>query len=109
MTIDERLQLAAEQVAGAEEAGLDGACGQAEAAGCGRDVHLMKVIQDENVAILWREGLDGLMDGCFLVALLEVAVDGARIVRLVDLVERKGDRRDAAQFGAVEVGGEGKE
>jgi hypothetical protein len=110
---DERLQFGAKEIAGAEEAALDGALGKIEAAGGGRDIHLMKVIQDEDLAVFRRQGLDGSVEGGVAVAFVDVAVESvvesAGIGGFVDLVEGKGDGWDAAQLGAVEVGGEREE
>ena len=57
------LKLGAKEVAGAEEVGLDGAFGEAEAGGGGGDVHLLKVIQEEDFAVFGWQGVDGFVEG----------------------------------------------
>ena len=89
--------------------GFDCAFGQVEAAGGGGDIHLVEVIEGEDLAVFGREALDGFADGGALVAVFQAAVDGVRIGGLMDLVEGQSDGRKAAQFGAVEIGGKREE
>jgi hypothetical protein len=111
--LDAWLELGAEEIAGAEEARFDGACGQVETAGGGGDIHLLKVIEEEDLAVFWRQGFDGFVEGGAFVVMFELlesaSVEGAGVGGIGDLFEGEGDGRDAADLGAVEVGGKREE
>jgi hypothetical protein len=97
----QRPQLLAQQIARTKEMRLDRTLRQLEAARSRGNVLLVKIIQREDLAVLRRKALDGLVNRRALVALFESAVDGMGIARLMDLVERQLDWRDAAKLGAV--------
>lgn len=85
---------------------LDGALGQVEAVRGGGDIHLVKIVKGEYLAVFGWEALHGFADRGTLIASFQATVDGTRVDRLVDLVKRQRNGRKAAEFGAVEVGGE---
>jgi hypothetical protein len=104
------LKFGAEHVASAEEAGLDGTLSKIEAAGRSRDIHFVEVIKKKDLTVFRWQRIDGFVDGGLFAALLQEELwTLARIRGLGDFVEGETGRRDAGEFGAVEVGGKGKE
>ena len=53
--------------------------------------------------------MNGAAHSAILVFLFEAAVDGTGIARLGYVIEGHEASRDAAEFGTVEIGGQGKE
>jgi len=102
-------KLAAEEFAATKEANLDGTFRETEGA-CGRrNVLLVKVGEQDGVAVFGGKSEDGTAEGFVAGRLIESCPSDDWIGRLGNFVEREHGGGDAAEFSAVEIGGESKE
>src|SRR5205809_6615995 len=92
-----------EDLASPEESRFNGAFRQAEASRCGRDIFLVKVEKDQGLSVLRRKGEDSPPHGAIAIFVLQSTVDGARIRRLGNLIQRDCHRRCPPEFGAIQV------
>src|SRR5579875_2787129 len=89
-------EFAAQQFAGPEEARFDGALRKMEGAGCRRDILLMKVKEEDGVAVSGGQGKHCAAEGLVAGGLVVSSTGKAGIGRLGDLVERQHSGRDTA-------------
>ena len=102
-------EVAAQQIAAAKQPRLDRAFGYAKRAGGGSDILLVKVKEEDGVAVFGGKSEDSAAEGFVAGGILEGAAGDARIRWLSDFVEREHGGGDAAEFGAVEIGCEREE
>src|ERR1700679_983847 len=82
--------------------------GQAHGRGSGRQIHFVEVIEDQRLAIFVRQGIDGAADGLVARLAVELGVVDERAGGFGDLIQRKVDRWNPLELGAVDVGGYGE-
>src|SRR6185437_1588039 len=87
-------EAAAQQIAGAGEAGLDGSLGQAKRACGGGHVHFMKVEEQDRLAVAERQGEDGAANGFVAGAKGKIVVLNGRVGRLGRFVHGDVDYRN---------------
>ncbi len=102
-------EFGAQQLAGAEEPGLDGAFGDFEGAGGGGDILLVEIEEEDGVAIFGGQGEDGAAEGLIAGSVFEGGAGQVRVRRLGDVVKRERNGGQAAELGAVDIGSQGKE
>src|ERR1700728_2475847 len=98
-----------EQIAATGKPCFHRTLGQAHGGCCRGQVHFVKVIQDQWLTILVRQGVDGVPDGPVARRAIEFGIVHERAGGVGDLIERKIDRWNPLEFGAVDVSGNGKE
>ena len=102
-------EFAAQQFAGAEEARFHRALREAEGAGRGRNILLMKVEEQDGIAIFGRQGENSAADGLVTAGFVVSRSGDAGVGRLGYFIKGQHGGRDALQLRSIEVGSQGKE
>ena len=74
-----------------------------------RNILLVKIEEKDGVAVSGRKSKDGTAEGLIARGIVEGRGGDALVGRLGDFIERERSGGDAANLGAVEIGGEGEE
>src|SRR5581483_1303122 len=102
-------EFAAQQFARAEETRFDGAFREMEGASGGGDILLMKVEEENGIAVFGRQGENRAADGLVTAGFVVSRSGNAGVWRLSYFIKGQHGGRDALQLGAIEIRGQREE